>query len=114
MIKEFKKTAIAAIAGGSLLVSMSAQAIVVGGIDFGALGADPSNLHFETATIAQTLITGNGQSATAYGQITSVNGETNYCITSQILVVQQDLMVHRVIRLHLPRVRLTFTLQIIA
>ena len=82
MIKEFKKTAIAAIAGGSLLVSMSAQAIVVGGIDFGALGADPSNLHFETATIAQTLITGNNQSATAYGQITTVNGESNYCGTA--------------------------------
>lgn len=81
MIKQLKKTAIAAIVGGGFLASMSAQAIVVGGIDFGTTGADPFNLHFETATIAQTLITGNGQSATAYGQITTVNGETNYCGT---------------------------------
>ncbi len=79
MFNKMKKTALAAIIGGGLAVSMSAHAIVVGGIDFGALGDNPQNLHFETATIAQTLISGDGQTATAYGQITTVNGETDYC-----------------------------------
>ena len=80
MIKQIKKTAIAAmISGGLMAASMSANAIVVGGVDFGALGDDPSNLHFETATLAQTLIDGNGQTVTSYGQITTVNGDTSYC-----------------------------------
>ena len=33
----------------------------------------------ETATLAQTLVTGNGQNATAYGFITTVNGDSTYC-----------------------------------
>lgn len=79
MINKFKKMAIATLAGGALVASMSANAIVVGGIDFGALGDNPLNFHFETATLAQTLIDGNGQNVTAYGQITTVNGEGSYC-----------------------------------
>lgn len=80
MINKMKKTAISVVISGGLIVaSMSANAIVVGGIDFGTLGEDPSRLHFETATLAQTLIDGNGQTVTSYGQITTVNGATNYC-----------------------------------
>ncbi|OGB33403.1 MAG: hypothetical protein A3F78_22175 [Burkholderiales bacterium RIFCSPLOWO2_12_FULL_61_40] len=56
-----------------------ASAIIVGGIDFGILGANPTNTHLETATLAQTYIDGVGQAATAYGLITSVNGDLSYC-----------------------------------
>ena len=75
MLNKTKKAAIAAIGGGLLAASMAANALVVGNIDFGP-GA---TTHFETATLAQTLIDGNGQSVTTYGQITTVNGNTNYC-----------------------------------
>lgn len=56
-----------------------ASAIVIAGIDFGALGADPTKTHLDTATLAQTFVTGNGQNATAYGYITTVNGDSSYC-----------------------------------
>lgn len=79
MLSKTKKAVISAIGGGLLATSMAANAIVVGGIDFGATGGYPDQLHFETATLAQTLIDGNGQSVTSYGQITTVNGDTSYC-----------------------------------
>jgi len=63
----------------SLLAAAPASANVIGGVNFGALGESPSNIHLETATLAQQIVTGNGQSSTAYGFITSVNGNTNYC-----------------------------------
>jgi len=71
-----KKTLQTAGAVLGLASAMSANAIVVGGIDFGtALGLS----HLESATLAQTFITGNNQNATAYGSILSVNGDTTYC-----------------------------------
>lgn len=66
-------------AAASLLASAPASAIIVGGIDFGLLGDDPTRTHLETATLAQTFVNGDGQNATAYGYITSVNGDTSYC-----------------------------------
>ena len=73
-----KSLAVLAATAGFALAS-PASAIVVGGIDFGTMGESPTNTHLETATLAQTFITGNGQNATAYGFITSVNGDTSYC-----------------------------------
>lgn len=72
---------LAGIAAAVTLVGMTspASAIIVGGIDFGVLGANPINTHLETATLAQTFINGAGQAATAYGLITSVNGDLSYC-----------------------------------
>lgn len=69
-------------AAASLLASAPASAIIVGGIDFGLLGDDPTRTHLETATLAQTFVNGDGQNATAYGYITSVNGDTSYCADS--------------------------------
>lgn len=69
----------------SLFAAMSitavapASAVVVGGINFGVLGGDPSRVHLETATLAQQIVTGNGQSSLAYGVISTVNGSANYC-----------------------------------
>lgn len=63
----------------SLLAAVPASANIIGGVDFGALGGAPSYAHLETATLVQQIITGNGQNSTAYGYITSVNGNTNYC-----------------------------------
>lgn len=54
----------------------SAKDVVVGGIVFGSSLAPA---HLETATMAQTWVTGNGQDATAYGQVLSVNGAGAYC-----------------------------------
>lgn len=58
------------------LAAPAANAIVIGGIDFGTtvVGA-----HFETTTLAQQFINDNGQSALAYGRVSDVNGETSYC-----------------------------------
>ncbi len=56
--------------------AMSANAYVVGGVDFGtSLGA----AHLETATLAQTFVNGNGQNAISYGYVSTVNGNNNYC-----------------------------------
>jgi len=63
----------------SLLAAAPASANAIGNINFGALGESPSNIHLETATLAQQIVTGNGQNSTAYGYITNVNGSTNYC-----------------------------------
>lgn len=73
MIKQALKTIGAAV---GLVGAMSANAYVVGGIDFGtALGA----AHLETATLAQTFINGNNQNAISYGYVSTVNGNNNYC-----------------------------------
>ncbi|NLD69504.1 MAG: hypothetical protein GX644_11910 [Limnobacter sp.] len=73
-----KSLAVLAAAAGFAFAA-PASAVVVGGIDFGTMGEAPTNTHLETATLAQTFIDGNGQNATAYGFITSVNGDTSYC-----------------------------------
>jgi len=71
-----KMTISAAIAALGIAVSAPASAIVVGGIDFGALG---NTAHLETATLAETLVTAPGQTLQGYGYITSVNGDNSYC-----------------------------------
>jgi len=54
----------------------NASAIVVGGIDFGALGLTG---HLETTTLAETLILGNGQNLMGYGVVNTANGDSTYC-----------------------------------
>jgi hypothetical protein len=73
------KTLIALLAAAGFTASAPASAIVVGGIDFGTQGGDPTRTHLETATLAQTFVNGDGQNATSYGFITTVNGDTSYC-----------------------------------
>ncbi|PTR07350.1 putative secreted protein with PEP-CTERM sorting signal [Nitrosospira sp. Nsp5] len=73
------KTITSVLAAIGLAASAPASAIIVGGIDFGVLGGDPTRTHLETATLAQTFVNGNGQSNTVYGYITTVNGDNTYC-----------------------------------
>jgi hypothetical protein len=61
-----------------LTAASSASAIVVGGIDFGALG---NSSHLETTTVAETIVTAAGQTLTGYGQVNTVNGDSTYCAT---------------------------------
>jgi hypothetical protein len=56
--------------------AMSANAYVVGGVDF---GSSLGTAHLETATLAQTFVNGNGQNAISYGYVSTVNGNNNYC-----------------------------------
>lgn len=75
-----KKSSVAALlAAAGFAIASPASAIVVGGIDFGIQGEDPINTHLETATLAQTYVSGNGQNATAYGYVTTINGDSSYC-----------------------------------
>ena len=62
-----------------IAASAPASAIIVGGVDFGTLGANPGKTHLETATLAQTFVNGNGQNASVYGYITTINGDNTYC-----------------------------------
>ncbi len=82
MTNTFKKSLLAVGAAGALMASVSANANLVDGIDFGAGGIFT---HFETATLAQQFINGNGQNAMAYGEITTVNGDSNYGATTERL-----------------------------
>lgn len=66
----------AVVAAAGAIAATPASAIVVGGIDFGALGFFA---HIETATIGQTFVNGVGQNETAYGLISTVNGDSTYC-----------------------------------
>jgi hypothetical protein len=79
MVNKFKKMAIATLAGGALIASMSANAVVIDGIDFGPQGGDPFYRHLETATLAQTFLAADGDVVRAYGYITTINGSVNYC-----------------------------------
>ena len=77
-----KKLAATALATGIGLLSASASAIVVSGIDFGAMGA--GGVHLETMTLAQQFInpltTAPGTGAgIGYGYVTTINGNVNYC-----------------------------------
>jgi PEP-CTERM motif-containing protein len=67
-------TAVAAALG--LAAAAPASAIIVGGIDFGALG---TTQHIETADLAETYVNGVGQTLQGYGYINKVNGDTTYC-----------------------------------
>lgn len=78
-----KLLASAAVTAALGLVAAPASAIVVSGIDFGALGS--AGFHIETATIAEQFINpvtdpvnGSGQ---GYGVINTVNGDSSYCAT---------------------------------
>lgn len=71
-----KKLIATAIASIGIAASAPASAIIIGGIDF---GSSTAGTHLETATLAETYIGGNGQSLTAYGQVTTVNGDATYC-----------------------------------
>ena len=76
-------SAIASLIGGlGLVAAGSASAIVIGGVDFGALGLTS---HLETTTVAETLITGNGQNVLGYGQVNTVNGAAGYAGPGQSL-----------------------------
>ncbi|MDO9467758.1 MAG: PEP-CTERM sorting domain-containing protein [Thiobacillus sp.] len=66
----------AAVAAIGIAASAPAAAIVVGGINFGALG---DTVHIETATLAETFVNGVGQSLQGYGVISTINGSNNYC-----------------------------------
>lgn len=71
-----KKILSAAVAALGIAVSIPASAAVVGGIDFGSLGA---TAHIETSTLAETLVNGVGQKLEGYGLVSSVNGSSTYC-----------------------------------
>ena len=73
------KTITTLLAAAGIAAAAPASAVVIGGVDFGTLGGAPSRTHLETATLAQTFVNGNGQNATAYGFITTVNGDNTYC-----------------------------------
>ena len=73
------KTITTLLAAAGIAAAAPASAVIVGGVDFGTLGGAPFQTHLETATLAQTFINGNGQNATAYGFITTVNGDNTYC-----------------------------------
>jgi len=71
------------IGAAALLASGSASAIVVGGVDFGALGGAPQQKHLETTTLASTFIDINApasqtQTLLGYGQVNTVNGNAAY------------------------------------
>lgn len=55
-------------------VSQVTSAVTVGGVSFGT----PGTSHLETTTIAETFITGVGQTLRGYGQINTVNGDFMY------------------------------------
>jgi len=67
-------TSLAAVA--AIGMSAPASAVVVGGIDFGAMG---TAFNLNTATLAETFVNGVGQELRGYGYVTSVNGDTTYC-----------------------------------
>lgn len=60
------------------VASTPASAVVIAGIDFGTLGP----AHLETTTLAEQFInpTDGGTSGMGYGVVTTVNGNTNYCV----------------------------------
>jgi hypothetical protein len=64
------------LAAGISLASAPASAIIVGGINFGPQG---ETSHLETTTIAETLITAQGQTLSGYGTVNTVNGTPFYC-----------------------------------
>ena len=68
----------AAICGLGLLASGAASAIVIEGVNF---SDNLPGKHLEGATLAETLITGSGQSLTGYGLISTVNDLPSYTTT---------------------------------
>jgi PEP-CTERM motif len=74
MWKLSKRLVVALLGTAGVLAAGSASAVTVGGIDFGS----PGTSHIETTTLAETLITGNNQVLSGYGQINTVNGNLIY------------------------------------
>ncbi len=71
-----KKLIAVSIAAMGMAASMPSSATVIGGIDFGSvMGLS----HIETATLAETFVSGAGQTLQGYGLVTTVNGNTSYC-----------------------------------
>ena len=68
-----KRIVASAICGLGLLVSGAASADIIGGVDFGPFG-----FHLDTTTLAETAITGNGQTIKGYGVVNTINGNSNY------------------------------------
>ena len=78
-----------AIVGLGLAASGSASAIVVAGVDFGALGAVS---HLDTTTVAETFINGNAQQLRGYGQVNTVNGNISYAGANRLYFVFDQYM----------------------
>lgn len=77
-----KKLFAAFVASVGLAAAAPASAIIVGGVDFGTIG---ESQHLETTTLAETLITGNGQELVGYGVVDRVNGLGSYMAGSDKL-----------------------------
>lgn len=75
-MSTLKKFATAVVAAGAMAAMTPASAVIVGGIDFGALG---TTAHIETATIAATFANAVGNTPRSYGLISTVNSDSTYC-----------------------------------
>ena len=75
-MSTLKKFATAVVAAGAMAAMTPASAVIVGGIDFGALGA---TVHIETGTIAATFANAVGNTPRSYGLISTVNSDSTYC-----------------------------------
>ena len=75
-MSTLKKFATAVVAAGAMAAMTPASAVIVGGIDFGALG---TTAHIETATIAATFANAVGNMPRSYGLISTVNSDSTYC-----------------------------------
>lgn len=71
-----KKLLTSLAAAAAIGMAAPASAVIVGGIDFGALGATQN---IETATLAETFVNGVGQQLQGYGVISTINGDSTYC-----------------------------------
>lgn len=79
-----KKFIASAIAGMGLIASSPASAIIVEGVDFGAIGLIG---HLETTTLAETIVNANNQELFGYGVINTVNGLSNYAGSNKLYFV---------------------------
>jgi hypothetical protein len=70
----------AAIGAVGVLGAGQASAIVVGGVDFGVLGGSPFFSHQEQGSVFETIVAANGDILSGYGQVSLVNGATNYSV----------------------------------
>lgn len=71
------KSAMGAVAIAAAMASGAANAMVVGGVDFGAFG-DVTRTHLDTTTLAETFVNGVGQTLLGYGVVNTVNGDSTY------------------------------------
>jgi len=71
-----KKLAPIAVATCASFATTPTNAVIIGGIDFGALGLTS---HFEVGTVASTFAASPGDPSQSYGFITTINGDSTYC-----------------------------------